>query len=113
RMFTLAHFPRQARVSRQPRGSLSRRRLRDARRLKSALRASIEIPLEQIGTEVDERVAFGLGLDAFAHDLGSELRGAHVDHGSHDALLAWRGIDAADERHVELGDVGLELPEAR
>src|SRR6185437_9426877 len=71
-----------------------------------------QVALEEVAPEVDERVALGRRL----HALGDDRRANVVterDHRRDDAALRAVRVDAANELHVELHDLGLEQREAR
>lgn len=57
-----------------------------------------------------EPVVFGEGFDAFGDDVDVQV-GAGFEHGADDGLAGRMAFDAADEAHVELDLIGLEVGE--
>src|SRR4029079_11863266 len=71
-----------------------------------------QVTLQQIAAEPYESIALGGGLHALGHDRHRHLA-AQAGYAANDALFRLVGVDIADQRHIELYDLGLELGEAR
>jgi len=56
-----------------------------------------------------ESIPFLGSFDTFADDQNPEISRANQRHASGQAALPKRAVDATDERHVELHEVGLQL----
>lgn len=73
-------------------------------------RAGEEVSLKVADVLFGEPDEFGLGFDAFGNDADVEP-GAGGEDGAEDRLAGRVALDAADEAHVELDVVGLEVGE--
>ena len=72
--------------------------------------ASEKVALEETKSLTEEEVVFGKGFDAFRDDFDFEVVAGAAD-GAEDVLARAGAIDAADEAHVELDLIGLEIVE--
>src|SRR5690348_13329954 len=91
--------------------SSSRDTARSVDQLLEVARGARDQPaLDEGDSGVADRGALGLGLDALGDDGGAELAGER-GHRADDATLGGVALDVADQRHVELDDLGLERGE--